>query len=230
MNKVSLYVLLILIYLGLSKSFSPSEQRTPYIINEKVFANFFQGKPLSIMLVDSFQTGFFIKTYFQKYKVFHGFKSPEIVTVRTGPEFWKKNLKNLGLSLFRRYESDDNTSTTPLPPGSLYIGNLAFGSWEYTDSGKKVWKFHRAYRHFPKIFAWKDFRPSQEFHDRMKIHVQHEQPFYGLNNEFGEHGSVTSLSFKNSHDKTVEEHVKLSKHLKRFVRVPPWKKKSQVDL
>lgn len=224
MNKISLYVLLILIYLGLSKSFSPSEQRTPYVINEKVFANFFKGSPLSVMLVDSFQTGFLIKTYFQKYKVFVGFKNPEIVTVRTSPEFWKKNLKHVGLSLFRRYEGKNQTSTTPLPPGSLYIGNLAFGNWRYLNSGKKVWKFHRAYRHFPKIFAWSDFNPSFEFFERMKIHIQHQQPFYGLNNEFGEDGSVTKLTFNNSHDKTPESRLKISEHLKRFFEVPKWKK------
>ncbi|MCO4792428.1 MAG: hypothetical protein KC493_01855 [Bacteriovoracaceae bacterium] len=224
MNKISLYVLLILIYLGLSKSFSPSEQRIPYIINEKVYANFFRGTPLSVMLIDSFQTGFLIKTYFQKYKVFHGFKSPEIVTVRTSPEFWNRNLKNLGLSLFRRYDGPNNTSTTPLPPGSLYIGNLAFGSWHYKNSGKKVWRFHRAYRHFPKIFAWREFNPSFEFFERMKIHIQHQQPFYGLENEFGEKGSVTSLTFNNSNDKTPEGRNKLSKHLKKFFHIPVWKR------
>ncbi|MBT5094359.1 MAG: hypothetical protein HOM21_08965, partial [Halobacteriovoraceae bacterium] len=63
MNRISLYTLLILIFLGLSKSFAPSEHKTPKIDNALVFPNYFLGSPLSSILVDAFQTGFLIKTY-----------------------------------------------------------------------------------------------------------------------------------------------------------------------
>ncbi len=68
MNKISLYILLILIFLAMSKSFSPSSQGAPFVVDERVYSNFFQGAPLSVVLVDSFTTGFLIKTYFHKYK------------------------------------------------------------------------------------------------------------------------------------------------------------------
>lgn len=224
MNKASVYILLILVFLGLSKSFSPSEHQTPYLANESVFPHYFIGAPLSVMLIDSFQTGFIIKTYFQRYKLIHGFAGPEYITVRTGQDFWQENLKNLGMSLFRRSEGDDLGSTTPAPPGTLFIGDPAYGTWVYEKSGNRIWKFHRAYRHFPEIFHWGDFRPTDEFHEQLEIHLNNQQPFYGLTKEFGDDGKVTSQSFSNTlnyHQR--ESPLLLREHLRRQFSLPAWK-------
>jgi hypothetical protein len=225
MKKFSIYVLLTLIYLGLSKSFSPSEQHSPYLIDQRVFASFFKDAPVEVILLDSFQTGFLIKTYFQKYKIFYGFKQPEIQIVRTSPEFWRKNIKNLGMSLFRRSSMEQPSSTTPMPPGGLFIGNMSFGNWDLKDNGTRDWKFFRAYRHFPKIFSWKDFVPSYEFFKRMNVHLQHEQEFYGLNNEFGAKGSITMQTFKNTFN-TANHKIKVDvkTHFNKFFKTPVWKK------
>ena len=69
------------------------------------------------------------------------------------------------MSVFRRKDPSQEGigSTLPLPPGALYVGDLAFGRWVYRDSGEKVWKFHRAYRNFPQFLGWKDFSPNIEF-------------------------------------------------------------------
>lgn len=245
MNKISLYVLLILIFLGLSKSFSPSEQRTPYLANEQVYSDFFQGSPLSVILLDSFQTGFLIKTYFHKYKIVHGFKVPEEVVVRTSKKYWTKNLANKGLSLFRRkelnyekrieelkknkYQSEisqsHEESNLPMPPGFIYLGDRAYGRWRLENSGRKVWSFHRAYRHFPKLFNWGTFRPSYDFYERGKIYVNQEKPFYGLNQEFGTNGSITSEHLEDTLN-VNQKSIDLIKHLKTLFQIPPWEKKS----
>lgn len=212
MGKISLYVLLILFYLALEKSFSPSEYNTPYIINEKSFAHIFPGAPMSVILIDSFQTGFILKTYYQKYKVFHGFSRPEEILVRTNRDFWRKNLNNLGLSLFSRAESQQSF-TTPLPAGSLYIGKSSYGQWRFDSSGKRSWEFYRAYQHFPLVFHWGDFRPSYEFYTQLKLHQKNNTAFYGLNNEFGTKGSITSrflqntLSLRQEHELTLSEYL-----------------------
>lgn len=246
MNKISLYVLLILIFLGLSKSFSPSEQRTPYLANEQVYSDFFFGAPLSIILVDSFKTGFLIKTYFHRYKIVHGFKIPEEIVVRTSKKFWDKNLPNKGLSLFRRkevlfeepgkkeakqkyvseLEQGHEESTVPMPPGILYVGDHAYGRWRLIDSGEKVWTFHRAYRHFPKIFKWGGFRPTQDFQKTAEVYTTQDRPFYGLNNEFGTNGEITKEEFKDTLN-TDEHKIEFIKHILSLFSIPPWENKNE---
>ena len=220
-----MYVLLTLIYLGLSKSFSPSEQQSPYLIDQRVFASFFKDSPVEVILLDSFQTGFLIKTYFQKYKIFHGIGQPKIQIVRTSHEFWKKNIKNLGMSLFRRSKEELPSSSIPMPPGGLFIGHTSFGSWNLQDNGQRYWKFFRSYRHFPKVFSWKKFQPSYEFFKRMNVHLQHEKEFYGLGQEFGEQGSITKQSYKNTFDQANNNiKVEIKDHFNKFFKTPVWKK------
>src|SRR5690606_1262121 len=137
MNRLSLFTLLVLVYLGLSKSFAPSERSTPYLVNEQVFSSFFLGAPLTVILTDRLQTGFLIKTYFLELRVVQGFKLPETILIRTSHDFWKKNEKNLGMSIFRRDETSSRSSTIPQPPGAIFIGDPAYGHWELASSGDK---------------------------------------------------------------------------------------------
>ncbi|MCP4914306.1 MAG: hypothetical protein GY909_14430 [Oligoflexia bacterium] len=223
MNKFSLYTLLILIFLGLSKSFSPSSKRTDHIVNDRVFSSYFKGAPVSVVLLDRFQAGFLIKTYYFHLKIMHVFKSPETVTIRVGKKLWEKHKDNLGMSIFRREERNGKEYLTPMPPGILFVGDPSFGGWEYHASGAKQWKFHRAYRKFPTLFYWGDFRPSYKFYQRSKTYEENQQPFYGLYNEFGSKGEITKLILQSVESKeftppseTFLEHVKI------YLSTPPW--------
>lgn len=220
MNKISIFVLLILIYLGISKSFSPSEKKTPFLANEKVFNNYFSGAPISVILLDSFSSGFLIKTYHHRYKIVHAFRIPEEIVVRTSKKFWKQNLKNHGMSLFRRQERTLKTSSVPMPPGSLFIGDPAYGTWEITDYGSKEWRFHRTYKSFPDIFGWKDFRPSLDFYQKVRIFQSNERAYYGPNNEFG------NLNSKDTEIKILAKVTDMLPQLKELVvsyfTLPEW--------
>ena len=221
MNKIAVYIVLILIFLGLSKSFSPRESKMIYIKNERVFKNFFSGAPLSILLVDSFQTGFFIKSYYQKYRIVYGFQKPYYITVRTSKEFWEKNLNNVGMSLFRREEKNLNESSVPMPPGILYLNNFAYGNWVYHESGNRVWKFHEAYRenqglNFPKFFGWNSYLPTKKFWQVAQIYLREERPYYGLNNEFGTNGEVTQIAFASFLYKKKKHKIKFQQYLNRY--------------
>lgn len=196
MNKISLYLFLILVYLGLSKSFSPTEQSIPYIHDSTDLARFFPEAPLSLILIESFQTGFLIHTYFHRYKAIYVFKESEEFVVRTSEPFWKKNLPHLGLSLLRRNDTEPyEETTTPVPPGSLFVGHAAYGSWETQDSGQRIWVFHNAYKNFPDVFYWGEFTPTEEFHTTLEAHLKHDIPFLGLNKEFGTEGTITKQFF-----------------------------------
>ncbi len=232
MNKFSLYILLILIFLGLSKGFSPSEQKTDYIINDRVLSHLFQEAPLSLMLLDTFQAGLLIKTYYLKLKIIKPFQVPHTIIVRTSKKFWKKIKAYKGMSIFRRKDQQLQKkpileSTTPLPPGSLYIGDPGYGTWVYADSGKKIWRFHKAYRNFSEVFHWGDFRPNFEFYKTMRIHQENNRPFFGFQNEFGEKGIVTLKQIQPMVDQTKVEKIQFKKHINKLILIPPWKTKRE---
>lgn len=224
MNRFSIYILLIFIYLGLSKSFAPSEKKAPFIKNQYLYSNYFKGAPIMAILVDYFKTGFLIKTYFHKYKILHGFKTPETIIARVSKKFYEKNIPYLGMSLFRRKEKMNEENTIPMPPGTLYINDPFYGRWVYTDSGQKVWSFHRGYRHFPDVFGWGDFRPTKKFATQLKIHLANEKPFWGLHKEFGLEGKV-SLEFLSKNQKTIKKIDQVKDHLKKSMSLPwPYKR------
>ena len=250
MNQISLYVLLILIFLGLSKSFAPAEKKSIFIPHKEYLSIHYQGSPLSVILLDSFETGFLIKTYYQRYKIFHGFKSPEIVTVRASKDFWMHTKKFQGMSLFRRAEKNSEESFVPMPPGFLYVGDPSFGRF-IEKNGTRLWKFHRAYKHYPRVFYWGKFKPSYQFFKTGFLHQRNSTPYFGINNEFGENGNVTkeslirliNLAGQYKHEtikksgpdldgpaiqrlKRKRKRVKkrdLKDHIKQFFSVPHWK-------
>ncbi len=229
MNKISFYVLLILIYLGVSKSFSPFETKIPYIANERVFDGFFSGAPLSVILMDSTSSGFLIKTYQHHYKLIYAFRPPESVIVRVSKEFWNKNLEFHGLSIFRRKDNSSQVSLVPMPPGLLFIGDPSYGSWEVANSGQRVWRFHRTYRTFTKMFGWGDFVPSYEFFQKAKSHLTNEIPFMGLSDEFGSSGKLT-IKYKLKKEEVLPSFKeKALRYLRSFIWIPRWDNKLKIE-
>jgi hypothetical protein len=218
MNKISFFILLALVYLGLSKSFSPSEVMNHYVQDERVYGGHFKGAPVEVILIDSFKIGFLIKTYFHKYRIVYGFHRPEEKIIRISKRFYERSKDQLGLSLFRRDEKEKKESIAPSYPGSLYVGDLAYGTWELQDSGLRTWVFHRAYRFFPSYFNWGDFSPSQEFHAEAKAKIDNSVPFFGQNNEFGTKGNITSKILERY--SFASEEVSLKRILKKHFALP----------
>jgi hypothetical protein len=224
MNRFSLYILLILVFLGLSKSFSPSAQKSPYIPDKEYLSSFFQGAPLSIVILDHFEAGFVIKTYYLKLKVIHGFRRPNTVIVRVTKKFWEESEKNVGMSIFRRYERESLESTLSLPPGAIYIGDPAYGRWRYHDSGNKLWRFHKAYRHFPRLFLWGEFLPSYQFYQDMQAHMKNQKSYHGPKNQFGESGSITKRNVIPLQKAQQKKDIDWKQHIINYFSLPDWKK------
>ena len=194
MYKFFLYVVLTIAYLGLAKALSPSEMGVQYLQNDKGFSKILKGNSVSAILIDTHTTGFLIKTYYQKYRVITDYDNIEEIIVRTSREFAKKNVKNIGLSLYRK--TGNTEDSLPLPPGSFYIGNEEYGEWRPSKTtGKNRWIFWKAYKDFPKYFGWGKWRPDEEFFQQMKSSQLNAKPFYGIAEEFGINGRVTRENF-----------------------------------
>lgn len=193
MYKFFLYLVLTIAYLGLAKALSPSEVGVQYLQNEKGFSKILKGNSVSVVLIDTHTTGFLIKTYYQKYRVITDYDNIEEMIVRTSREFAKKNLKNIGLSLYRKLESKEET--LPVPPGSHYVGNSEYGGWRKNKAGISRWVFWKAYKDFPKYFGWGKWRPTEEFYQQLRNSQVNNRPFYGLEEEFGINGKVTRANF-----------------------------------
>ena len=226
MKKFTYYLILILLFLGLSKGLAPVQQNIPYIQNEKVLPGLFPGTPLSLIVVDAFYTGLFIKTYYLKLLAFHAFKRSEIHVVRTHKAYWRTVQSCLRLAIFQRNEHANSENLTPLPPGSLFIGDPAFGTWESTSGGQKVWAFFRAYRTFPRELGWGEWRPDYDFYIKLKSHIDNEMPFFGPKNEFGPQGTILPTNWPEHISPGKYQKTTIKEYSKKFYWLPLWSRTS----
>lgn len=218
MNKFIVYGIILLTYLGLSKSLSPSEFGIKYINTTQGLSELIPGAPVSVILTDIHSTGFLIKTYYHKYKVVYGFQSYEELIVRTSRGYTEKQKEFLGMSIFRRYKTDNKEDITPLPPGSIFIGDKNFGRWEKTSTTNKVWKFFRVYRQLPKYLGWENFVPTLKIHNNLKIYQNQQKPFFGSNDEFGLNGSITKKAFPKYFERQKPKKHNLNNIIKNYFK------------
>jgi len=216
MGKISLYILLTLIYIGFSKSTGSFKENRPLLKSEKIFDPFFQNAPVSVVLIGMFEQGFFLKSYFLRLRLVHAYFPTEDIVIQTSREFYEKNLNNLGMSIYQRRSLEIPGLSIPQPSGTIFLGDLTYGLWKLDKSGERVWEFHRAFRNFPEILGWGKFRPSMDFFNNLKIHDSYNQSYYGPNGEFGKNGSVSSKYFFPSTDQDSRKTERLLPHLKKL--------------
>jgi len=217
MNKFIGYGILLLIYLGLSKSLSPSEFGISYISQKEGLSKLVTGIPVSVILTDIHSIGFIIKTYYHKYKVIHGQQAFEEVIVRTSRLYSDQIKPYLGMSVFRRFR-DGTENYTPLPPGSIFIGDKSFGNWINHESGEKVWRFFRVYRQIPNYLGWIDYVPNFKTYNQIQISLQQNKPFLGLNEEFGINGSITKKKYSQYFERQKPNEIEVDKLLKNYLK------------
>lgn len=216
MQKVFLYVTLIIFYLGISKALSPTEIGMDYVPDERGLSQIIPGQNVSVILTDTHATGFLIKTYYQKFRLVYGFQGVEEMIVRTSREFAMKNRENIGLSLFRRTEGVEEM--LPMPPGVTYVGNRGFGEWRQDKKGVMRWRFYRAYKNLPRYLGWGSWRPDPGFQEDYIAYTERKTPYYGRNNEFGTKGSVTKKNFPNFFKPERQQKVDLKSLMVRYLK------------
>lgn len=143
LHQASLYILMVLFFLGLSKTLQYTENVLISVQDEASMASQFKGRPLSIVLLDQTKSGLLFKNYYQRLRLIYTNRTPIDITVKTTRAFSKKNEHNIGLCIFRRTEQK-TIETFPLPPGALFLGDMRYGKWHFDSKlKKKVWHFHR---------------------------------------------------------------------------------------
>ncbi len=218
MNKFITYGLLIITYLTLSKSLSPNEFGIKYINSDEALAKLIPGETISVVLTDIHSTGFIIKTYYQKYKVIYGFQSYEEIIIRTSRSFMERNIPYIGMSVLRRHRNNEEDSFTPLPPGSVFVGDKNFGTWVNTKSGKKKWRFFRVYRQIPKYLGWNDYTPTLNTFHQIQRHIIQDKPYFGENQEFGSNGTITQQAFPKYFERQKPNSINLKTFLKTYFK------------
>jgi len=216
MQKLFLYFMLVIAYLGLAKALSPTELGMDYVPNEKGLSKAIPGQNVTVILTDTHATGFIIKTYYQKYRLVHGFQGVEEMIVRTSRDFALKSKNNIGMSIFRR--TDGVEENIPMPPGVTFVGNRGFGEWRPDKKGQTRWRFYRAYKNLPRYLGWGGWRPVPEFYEQYVSHRERNKPFYGLDHEFGSDGRVTRKNFPNFFKPERQQKIDLKSLLLRYFK------------
>lgn len=205
MNKFILYVVLLFLYIILAKGISPTEFGITYIKSENSLKNDLKKTPSSVILVDMYNTGFLIKTYYHKYRYIYNFESFEEKTVRTSSHFYNKNKDNIGMSILRKL-SLNSYETIPLPPGTLFLGDKSFGYWKKEkNTEKKYWSFFRSFKNLPHFFGLNNKKIYLEHYNEMKLMVKKNMPYYGLSKEFGTKGEYSSKVFTDYHNRKPQK-------------------------
>lgn len=222
MNKIAIYLLLLFSYIGLYKSFSPSEVSIATVSKIDQIDQFITNVPATVILENIHSTGSIIKTYYLKLKVVYPFYTPQEIVVRATKEFADKNREFIGMSLYQKELVKISNSyakytkstaeekimiyTTPVPPGTIFLNKSSFGWWKRSEKNL-VWRFYRTYRDLPSELGWGEFRPTKEFYKAAYSALEKKEVFYGLNKEFGPKGLVTQTNFPSYFNKLKETQI-----------------------
>lgn len=152
MVKASLFLIILLTYLGLSKSYSLSTKNYPVLKGEEYFATALsfnaEEKLISLILKKQYQTGVFFKSFIQEYLFIKSYKEAKVITVQVPYPFFVKSAPHIGKSIYR-ISAYQQISTTVQEAGINFIGNPALGRWVGTSNGRQ-WHFFNAYSDFYK--------------------------------------------------------------------------------
>ena len=220
MNKIAIYIFFVLIFLAVMREFIPDFKAKSYITDESSYSYIFKGAPVSVILLDAYQIGFILKSNIHTYRIFRVFGHSETISLSVSSEFFQKTLGYIGLSVFHRNENS-HENTTPIPPGSLFIGKIFYGSWRYKRAKERVvWVFHNHYKHFNREFFWGEFLPDKVFYQTLKKYLDEDKVFTGLSNEFGSEGFLTQSQLSGNWHKNQNRRYSLRDYLAILARVP----------
>jgi hypothetical protein len=207
MNKVFLYLVFIISYVLMEKTFFPEDYGVQYIKTVTELEPLIEYRPASIILTNIHKKGFLFKSYYLQLRIVYPNYPAVDLIVKTKKKFAEINEKYLGMSIYQIDESG-SVKALAMPPGMIFVGNRTIGKWVRKEK-KSYWEFYRAYDHLPEELGWMKFEPSIDFYQRALEKYREFEPFYGLEKEFGLKGSVTKQAYSYTPLKDVKSHFTL---------------------
>ncbi|MBF0313812.1 MAG: hypothetical protein HQK50_03225 [Oligoflexia bacterium] len=197
MNKFSLYILLVLAFLGLSQS--PHSQRDSiYIADENAFVSKIKERsPFAIILTDYYKDGLIIHGHYHRYKIVSSVSRYRTIIARVSRKFAEKNINNIGMALYQR-DAKEKKILTPSIPGWIFVNNPIYGYWETTytkSSEQRIWRFHKSYAYIEKALGIHPETFTEESFKKASVFISHNAIFYGSKNEYGTFGAHTQKVF-----------------------------------
>jgi len=215
-NKIIIYIILLVSYLSLNRAIAPDNLGLEYIRTSQDLSKIIKHYPATAILERIMTKGYIIKTYYQKYKIVYAHRSPREIIVRTRRRFAEQSKRFVGMSLFS-IDEDKNINTIPMPPGIIFINNQKFGQW-YFKSAEYFWKFYRSYRRLPIYLGWGSFRPSKEFYEVSQESTNAKLPYFGLDNQFGAKGEITLQYLPRPQKHQLFNSIKFGNLFKRYLK------------
>ncbi len=151
--------------------------------------------------------------YYHKYLITENAKQTETKWTAVKADYFWKNQKNLGLTLFSKpygmYEEEANKSAAP--PGMEYIskpimvngkptGSNQYGEWKQDSSGASFWDYYVAYSFMRLMMGGSSYHPYYYNDYNGYNNRKRGTSYYGSGNRYGTYGSATynNSRYKNS--------------------------------
>lgn len=209
--------------MGLSKSLSKEERAIPLIHSSQDIHQLISDKPVSVILTNIQIKGILVKTYYLQLSFVYGFKPSQKILVKASSKYLSFIKKFKNHSIFRENDTSKEYSLLPLPKGSLFIGNKSFGFWNYSNSGRRYWKFFRAYKRIVKELGLN--KENLDFKNYRKILVYKNNPKVYLTEFKPETADFPLLKTKNIFLLNLKDTKKTFAYLWSF---PHWSTKQRI--
>jgi hypothetical protein len=198
MNIFLYYFTIILLYLGIGQIQRVDLYAFRPINDIQSLANYINNHPASVVLTNISEEGQFLKTYSFDLLIIRPNFPLSKFKIKVSKKMAEQYSTFLGLSIANTQITDQiRIIYTPLPPGSLLVGNASLGRWEM-ENGKQTWDFFPQYAHLPEELGWDNFIPEYSFYLDTIEHVNKNLAYLGPAQEFGR-GQLLTDQFLKKH-------------------------------
>lgn len=186
MSRFIFFLTIAFVYLALLHAYSPLERQIidvkdyQGLLKEvKATADFNENHPYSMILVDVYKEGVFIKTSYIRIKLVSPFHDSIFLTYKVNSSYYHYLKPYIGYEVLHHKPESAMPMNTILPPGFSFVGNPVLGYWR-KKSGTKYWAFYRFYKDLYQELGWDtpvgDYRPDvTSYRSLRKLSVSNKQ-------------------------------------------------------
>ena len=152
MSRFIFFLTIAFVYLALLHAYSPLERQiidvkdyNGLLKEVKATTDFNENHPYSMLIIDVYKEGVFIKTSYIKIKLVSPFHDSLFLTYKVSSNYYHYLKPYIGYEVLHHKPEDPYPLNTILPPGFSFVGNPILGYWS-KKTGVKRWAFYRFYK------------------------------------------------------------------------------------